>query len=418
MKATIHFFPHDRKKNPATGKIPMYARVILNRKKAEIRLSADITIEERSQWVAATMRFMDRSFYVNKMITRLELKFYDYLSDHVTKLPQSSPKDICDFILGKKVESNSVTAIAYIEQYYKETILPNSTITLGTKKNYRKAANHFITFLELNKSKHILVSELDNTIALRFKDYLLGCFPGANRKGLTEPSAAGNIKKFRTIFDRAVLEKQLDKNPFKILKLKTRSPERDRLNSTQVQQLYNINLQSNPSLEVYRDIFLFSVYTGLAYKDAINLKYKDLTKVTERDIRLTLKREKTAEKVDMFLVQQALDIIEKYRSHPENIGTTFVLPRRSLVRINMNLKFLAELINIPFKLTSHIGRHTARMLLAEAGIIERAVIKSFMGHSNQKDIDSTYFIVTTKHLVQAKNLFENFLTEELNLCSK
>ena len=106
---------------------------------------------------------------------------------------------------------------------------------------------------------------------------------------------------------------------------------------------------------------------------------------------------------------------QKYKSYPENQITGYVLPRRSLVRINLNLKFLAELANIPIKLTSHIGRHTARMLLAEAGISERAVIKTFMGHSNQKDIDSTYFVVTTKHLLQAKNKYDEYLTNELNL---
>ena len=40
------------------------------------------------------------------------------------------------------------------------------------------------------------------------------------KKGMTEPSGLGNVKKLHTIFDRAIVDGLLEKNPFETFKLK------------------------------------------------------------------------------------------------------------------------------------------------------------------------------------------------------
>jgi len=63
---------------------------------------------------------------------------------------------------------------------------------------------------------------------------------------MTEPSALGNIKKFRTIFDQATEEGLLIKNPFKRLKLSNRSPRKPRYSIEQLSRSksFEITLQN------------------------------------------------------------------------------------------------------------------------------------------------------------------------------
>ncbi|MGG9962858.1 hypothetical protein [Ferruginibacter sp. SUN106] len=42
MKLSILFFPNTQKAVAKTGKVPMYVRVTLNRKKAEMRLNIEL----------------------------------------------------------------------------------------------------------------------------------------------------------------------------------------------------------------------------------------------------------------------------------------------------------------------------------------------------------------------------------------
>jgi len=71
--------------------------------------------------------------------------------------------------------------------------------------------------------------ELIYAFAEDFKSYLTNTNLNLNRVGMTEVSTAGVIKKFRTIFIQAVEIDLISKNPFKAVKIKTKSPARDRL---------------------------------------------------------------------------------------------------------------------------------------------------------------------------------------------
>jgi site-specific recombinase XerD len=123
--------------------------------------------------------------------------------------------------------------------------------------NYRKAIKHFKHFLSYKKWSGVTLEDLNNSLALSFKDYLLNSIPELNKKGMTDPTALGNIKKFRTIFDRAVDEDLLVKNPFKKIKLKNQSPIRDRLDIQQIKLLHELEFIEYPSRRLYRDFFLF-----------------------------------------------------------------------------------------------------------------------------------------------------------------
>lgn len=408
MKLSIMFYPNTEKTVSKTGKIPLYVRVTLNRRKAEMRLNIEVTPEDLNKWDERTMRFADRDMSANYLLNTIDKNFEDFRHRHSTSLAEYNVKTIRNLILG--LDAKPCPLIQnYIDQYYVKVIAHNSTLTEGTKKNYRKALKHLKEYLAFRRTKDASLKDINMAFAHGFCDYLLGSFPGCDRIGMKEPSALDNIKKMRTIFDRAVEEEILLANPFKKIKLKSRSGQRGRLDINQIRQIYFLDLKHFPTQQLYRDLFLFSVFTGLAYADASLLKQSDLNIMRDGNIRLLKQREKTDVVTEMILPKQAVAIIDKYRDTAEVEITGCVLPKRSNKEVNVQLKILANMVGIPLKLTTHIARHTFRQLLAEADIYEMGVIKRMMGHSRSGEIDGIYYAVTESRLMEAKRKFELYL---------
>lgn len=413
MKVSLVFFLHEEKKAKRSQAIPVYMRVRADGKKAEGRLDhAFVLLKEMSLWDEGTMRLRANNHKVNKIINDIQSDFDDFITLNRKNLRNFSAVGIRDFLLGRGT-SVVPTVSDYIDRYYAGSILNNTNIAVSTKQCYQKAMRHMRAFLEKNKKQHLLVRELTVTLALQFKDYLL-CETGDGfKRGMAEVSALGNIKKFRTIFDRAVDEGFLEKNPFKLVKLKNRSPQKPRLTTSQLKALYHLDLSKFPRLVPYRDLFLFSCFTGLAYEDAHNLSYADLVSLHGGEVKIYLPREKTDVLTEVVLTIHAKGIIDKYRSAPENQILMRALPQRSNQKINVQLKILSNLIGLPFELKSHTGRHTFRQLLGEAGVADIGVIKRMMGHSRNGDIDLVYYRVTEERLIEAKNKLQDYLTRNL-----
>lgn len=122
---------------------------------------------------------------------------------------------------------------------------------------------------------------------------------------------------------------------------------------------------------------------------------------------------KTGVFTEGFLVSYAHEIVDRYKNLRECHILGSVLPRRSNKELNVQLKVLANMVGIPFKLTSHIARHTFRQLLAESGVEDIGVIKRMMGQSRRGDVDEVYYSITESRLLDAKIKFETYLKTHL-----
>jgi integrase len=355
------------------------------------------------------MRFSDRDSLINQQLNNVEMEFRKFIILNETKLSEFSAKDIRDLVMGIKRGKKNISIADFISSYYDSIISPNQSLTKGSKKNYKKAINHLTKFIAFKNIKNILLKDIDNHFANGFKDYLIADHARVLKKAMTEVSASANIIKLRTIFDRAVNENLLAKNPFKSLKLKTRSPHRARLNIVQLKQILDLDLSRWPNLFIYRDIFLFSIYTGLAFQDLVNLSRNNLTFYEDGEVLLTINRQKTDIITEQYLVHQAIDICKRASVLPEVRIANSLLPKRSNKELNLKIKIIGALSDIQIRLSSHIGRHSFRQLLGEAGVEDWGVIKRMMGQTTRGDVDSVYYTITKSRLLAAKNKFENYL---------
>ncbi len=414
MKTSLVFYPNLSKTNFKTGMVPIYLRICFQAKKAETRLNVSLKSSDLPRWDPISMRTQERNSPINHYLGRIEQKFNEFLILHADNLSEFTAVAIRDHILGLN-SRKQVKATDFLNEYFAQAVVNNVDRTAATVKNYRRSINHFVNFLKVQKDPEMTLSNLTFEFASDFKNYLVSSNTSLGRVGMTEVSAAGVIKKFRTIFSYAVDRELINNNPFKQVKIKTKSPRRERLSLAQVSQIAALDLSFYPHQILYRDLFLFSVFTGLAYHDLSNLTWKNLHERQDGMVKLSIARVKTDVLTECFLPSQAIALVNKYKNQSEVEITGLVFPRRSNKEFNSQLKLLATLAKIPIKLSTHIGRHTFRQLLAEAGVEDYGVIKRLMGQSRNGDVDEVYYSVTESRLMAAVKKLDLCLTQNLLL---
>jgi integrase len=231
--------------------------------------------------------------------------------------------------------------------------------------------------------------------------------PAIKKKAMSEASACGNIKKFRTIFKHAVIEKFISENPFNQITLSYQSPRKQKLSLTQIIKFFN-ECQRVKNVKVNAKIFLFMSLTGTAYLDCMRLTFKNL-EYTTQGVKMTYNRIKTGHESAQYLTNEAFKLLEEFDRMPDVQNSPYLIPQRCNQYLNRSLKEIGQSFGLPFPLTSHHGRHTFRSLLDEADIVDPTVISRLMGWSTRNSMDAIYRNVTDRRLLKTKQQLDDFI---------
>ena len=107
-------------------------------------------------------------------------------------------------------------------------------------------------------------------------------------------------------------------------------------------------------MELVRDLFVFSCFTGLAYIDVANLTPENIVTLDDKQWIMT-KRQKTSVATNVLLLDIPKNIIEKYSGKTYRDGKLF--PMLTNQRTNSYLKEIADICGIKKDLTFHMARH-------------------------------------------------------------
>ena len=69
---------------------------------------------------------------------------------------------------------------------------------------------------------------------------------------------------------------------------------------------------TQPRLQVIKDLFVFSCYTGLPYRELMDLKQSNITKGFDGNLWIKMKRKKTSKELSIPLLPKALETLEQY----------------------------------------------------------------------------------------------------------
>ncbi len=160
-------------------------------------------------------------------------------------------------------------------------------------------------------------------------------------------------------------------------------------------------------LETVKNIYLFSVYTGLAYHEAQALQPKHIAKGFDGRNWIALIRQKTDREISIPLLPQAEQLIVWFREHCQ-VGN-YVQPRISNQKINSYLREIADIVGIDKKLTHHTARKTFATTILLYNDVPIEVVSKLLGHSDISVTQRSYAQVLNKNISNHIGRLENQL---------
>ena len=378
-----------KQKNYISGNAPIYMRITVQGKRAEIATSRDC---EPSRWNARAGRVIG-----SKEDVKMLNVYLDQLQNSVYLAHQAvvnsglfiTAEAIKNKYLGK-ADSIHTLMEAIKDHNEKMKSLVGKDYVQGTLNHYKVLESHLSAFVT---SKYgvtdINIRNIDQAFLNDFDHYL------RSDKNCANNYVVKNIKNLGKIL-RLCLEKGwMEKDPFIAYKGKTKNVDRYYLNQEELSQVAAKQFISERLRQV-RDVFIFCCFTGLAYVDVFKLKQEHIQKGNDGERWIFINRQKTKTRSAIPLLPTAINIIDQYAENKVCINNGNLLPVPSNQKMNEYLKEIADLCGIDKKLTSHIARHTFATTVTLLNGVPIESVSKMLGHTNIRTTQHYAKILDTK----------------------
>ena len=221
---------------------------------------------------------------------------------------------------------------------------------------------------------------------------------------------AKHIQNIKRVINDCVDKAWCKSNPFVNFSIKTTLKDREFLSDVELEEMIQkkINLER---VEVVKDIFVFSCFTGLSYIDIANLTPHQIVTGIDHGKWIYTSRQKTGTASHIPILPQAMQIIEKYQHHPKVISSGKLLPILSNQRMNSYLKEIADICGIRKVLTFHIARHTFATTVTLTNGVPIESVSKMLGHKKMQTTQHYAKILDSKVSADMQVLFNKFKVE-------
>ncbi|WP_238929390.1 site-specific integrase [Flavobacterium pokkalii] len=357
------------------GLLPIYQRITINGTRIELSTSKFV---EKSKWNTAAGKIKGNSEearLLNSYLDILKNKAYEIEKWMVNNNQEINAQTFKNKLLG--VEEKQRKLIVIFEDHNKRVKdLIGKEFSINTYKKYETALSHTREFLKYQHSiNDISIKQIDIAFINDFDFYL------RNIKNCNNNSTIKYVRNFGKIVKQCYINGWIEKDPFLNYKGKVKENERTYLTENEIDSLLNKNFKIK-RLELVRDMFIFSCFTGLAYIDVFNLTKSNIVLGIDGEKWISTHRQKTesASKIPILPVTQM--IIDKYENHPQCNNENKLLPILSNQKMNAYLKELADICEIDKELTFHIARHTFATTVTLTNGVPIESVSKMLGHKN------------------------------------
>ncbi|WP_298367575.1 site-specific integrase [uncultured Lutibacter sp.] len=396
------------------GKAPIYLRITIDGKRAEISAKRSIEIEK---WSNQSNRAIGRNETVRELNSYLDILTSKAYQHHRELLEED--KDVTAEILKNKIlgiEAKERTLITMFKNHNtKVEKLVGKDFSAGTLERYKTVKKHLEQFLkEEYKISDIGIKKIDHQFITDFEYFL------KTTRNCGHNSTIKYIKNFKKIVRIALANKWINNDPFLNYKVQLKEVERQFLTEEEIQEMLSKELYT-PRLELVRDVFIFCCFTGLAYSDVKKLTKNNLVIGIDGEKWIKTKRTKTDTRSNIPLLPTALEIIKKYENNPVVVTKEVLLPVLSNQKSNAYLKEIADLCKINKNLTTHLARHTFATTVTLTNGVPLESVSKMLGHKSIKTTQHYAKIIDRKvsdDMALLKQKFNQKKTEENNNLNK
>lgn len=249
---------------------------------------------------------------------------------------------------------------------------------IRTAETYKATLNSFKKF---RQDEDIMLDCLNSEVMEAYEAW-------HHNRGVTPNTISFYARILRAVYNRAVENEVIEnRSPFRHVYTGIDKTVKRALPLEVIKKIKGMDLSLNAALDFARDMFMMSFYLrGMSFIDMAYLKMSDL-----KSGYITYRRRKTGQQLTIEWTNDMQLVLDKY---PEN-ESDYLLPiiktvginerctyRNVGYNINRSLKQISQMLNLNFRLTMYVARHSWASV-AKAKGVPLSVISEGMGHDSE-----------------------------------
>lgn len=386
-KISVLFYSRIASKNNE-NLVPIYMRITVNGRRYEQSTNRFVDL---GNWSANGGRMKgshteakNLNNYLDSIRTKVHITERNMIMDG-KKITYESFKDEW---LG--VHDKSYMILEIFKHHNEEVaILIGKDFSESTVKRYKTSFMHTQNFIMWKYKVHDLdIAKLNYEFISHYAFWLKSI------RNCNHNSTMKYLANFKKIVLICLKNGWIQKDPFVNFKLTKREVDRPFLTSQELKDISEKKFAIE-RLNLVRDIFLFSCYTGLAYADVKKLKRSEIGIGVDGEKWIFTKRQKTDIPSRIPLLPFSESLMNKYDDNTQCIINDRLLPVLSNQKMNSYLKEIADTCNIHKNLTFHIARHTFATTVTLSNGVPIETVSKMLGHKNLR---------TTQHYAKILDL--------------
>lgn len=373
----LWFYTRNNRPN-RNGKVPIYLRITVSGKESTISINRNINPSAWDNIRSCIKQRTSEADELNPYLETLREKATEAHRQLILDGKPVTPDAIVSIILKRK--EREFTLVKLMEHHNKEMELSlGISSSKGNYKNFKTSLRYIREFIEkIYRQQDFLLSELDTGFIDKY------CLFLRQQKNCQHNGAMKQIQRLKKVVSVGVSLGWIRKDPFASYKIKFKPYDKIILTAEELSTLENLN-GLTLKLELVRDAFVFSCYTGLAYIDLKNLSWDKIVNGVDGTPWIVTRRSKTETKSRIPLLPQPISIMGKYKGH-KKLKDDKVIPIYSNQKTNDYLKDLAKLAGIEKSLSFHTARHVFATVVTLSNGVPIETVSKALGH---KDIRTT-----------------------------
>lgn len=353
------------------GKAPILARITINRRMVHISTRQSIPPDRWLSKECKTIGITKEEKQINRFLGDFRGLIYSKYNELFFSGEIITAEKIKQVISSKGEKCNALLDLFddFLKEYSK---LIGHKTSQRTYDKYVLVRNRLATYLrESYNLSDIPLRDISPKFIMGFDTFLRTTYNVANNHAMKM------MQKFRTIYQTAIDNGWIQKNPFASIKIHFESVDREFLTKHELAAIIQKPMTSK-RLDQVRDIFVFCCFCGLAYCDVAELTTENLVVGDDGKTWLSTRRKKTDSPVIVPLLEIPLALLKKY----EGQLSGKLLPVPSNQKCNDYLKEIASICGINKELTFHMARHTFSTTVTLSNGVPIETVSKMLGHRN------------------------------------
>ena len=354
------------------GRMPIIARITIDGHITQFNVKLEIQPNYWSVKLGKVIGQSSDSKQYNAQLNEIKASLYQIYHELQRKDNYVTSEKVKNEFLG--ISENHETLLNLFQKNNNDVQkLIGISKSADTYRKYEVTRKHLQKFLQFQyKLTDISLKEIKHMFLCDFETYLMA----------TVRCNANTTAKFMQYLKRIILIARnnglISNDPFANYKIHMTRVDRGYLPQEDIEKLLKKQFYTK-RLELVRDIFVFSCFTGLAYIDVKNLTDKNIRTSFDGKLWIMTKRQKTNVQSNILLLDVPKMILDKYKGKsPDNK----LLPILSNQKMNAYLKEIGDICEIDKELTFHLARHTFATTVTLAKGVPIETVSKMLGHTN------------------------------------